>query len=272
MEDFLQKLWTNIADFATHAGLRILGAILILIIGMKLIKWGVKLIRKGKKFAKMPVNAQTLVVDLVKAALYVLLIAIIASIIGIETTAIAAAITSAGLAIGLAMQGSLSNFAGGIMILLFKPFSIGDFNDNGTHSGTVTDIGIFYTTLETVDNKVVTIPNGSLSNQSVIDYSAKEVRRLDLSFSVAYDSDIELVKNTLTELALAHELVLKEPEPPFVRLGEQGDSALVFYLRVWVKSSDYWTVHFDMMEASKKIFDKRGISIPYPQMDVHLDK
>ena len=143
MEDFLQKLWTNIADFATHAGLRILGAILILIIGMKLIKWGVKLIRKGKKFAKMPVNAQTLVVDLVKAALYVLLIAIIASIIGIETTAIAAAITSAGLAIGLAMQGSLSNFAGGIMILLFKPFSIGDFIDNGTHSGTVTDIGIF---------------------------------------------------------------------------------------------------------------------------------
>ena len=118
----------------------------------------------------------------------------------------------------------------------------------------------------------MTIPNGSLSNQSVIDYSTKEVRRLDLSFSVAYDSDIELVKNTLTELALAHELVLKEPEPPFVRLGEQGDSALVFYLRVWVKSSDYWTVHFDMMEASKKIFDKRGISIPYPQMDVHLDK
>ena len=191
--------------------------------------------------------------------------------LGIETTAIAAAIASAGLAIGLAMQGSLSNFAGGIMILIFKPFSIGDFIDNGTHSGTVTDIGIFYTTLETVDNKVVTIPNGALSNQSVTDYSAKEIRRLDLTFSVSYDSDIDLVKSTLKELAFAHELVMKEPEP-FVRLGEQGDSALVFYLRVWVKSSDYWTVNFDMMEASKKIFDKRGISIPYPQMDVHLDK
>lgn len=271
MEDFFQKLWTNIADFATSAGLRIIAAVLILLIGVKLIKWGVKVLRKGKKFDHLTPNAQTLVVDLVKAGLYVLLIAIIAAVLGIETTAIAAAIASAGLAIGLAMQGSLSNFAGGIMILIFKPFSIGDFIDNGTHSGTVTDIGIFYTTLETVDNKVVTIPNGALSNQSVTDYSAKEIRRLDLTFSVSYDSDIDLVKSTLKELALAHELVMKEPEP-FVRLGEQGDSALVFYLRVWVKSSDYWTVNFDMMEASKKIFDKRGISIPYPQMDVHLDK
>ena len=152
-----------------------------------------------------------------------------------------------------------------------EAFSIPRTDARITISRTVTDIGIFYTTLETPDNKIVTIPNGTLSNQSVTDYSTKEIRRLDLKFSVAYDSDIDLVKDTLQELADAHELVLKEPSP-FVRLGEQGDSALVFYLRVWVKASDYWTVNFDMLEASKKIFDKRGISIPFPQMDVHLDK
>ncbi|MBS6447026.1 MAG: mechanosensitive ion channel [Clostridiales bacterium] len=271
MNDFLKSLLDSIAKFAATAGLRILGAILVLIIGTKLIKWCLKLIKKGKKFESFPPNVQTLIVDLVKVALYVLLIVILASVLGIENASIAAAVASAGLAIGLALQGSLSNFAGGIMILIFKPFSIGDFIDDGTHSGTVTDIGIFYTTLETPDNKIVTIPNGTLSNQSVTDYSTKEIRRLDLKFSVAYDSDIDLVKDTLQELADAHELVLKEPSP-FVRLGEQGDSALVFYLRVWVKASDYWTVNFDMLEASKKIFDKRGISIPFPQMDVHLDK
>lgn len=271
MDDFLKTLLDSIAKFAATAGLRILGAILILIIGTKLIKWCLKIIKKGKKFESFPPNVQTLIVDLVKVALYVLLIVILASVLGIENASIAAAVASAGLAIGLALQGSLSNFAGGIMILVFKPFSIGDYIENETHSGTVTDIGIFYTTLETVDNKVVTIPNGTLSNQTVTDYSAKEIRRLDLKFSVAYDSDIDLVKDTLRELAGAHELVLSDPAP-FVRLGEQGSNALVFYLRVWVKASDYWTVNFDMLEASKKIFDKRGISIPLPQMDVHLDK
>lgn len=267
MQEFLDKL----IAFATSAGLRILGAILLLIIGSRLIKWVIKLIGKGKKFKTLVPNVQTLIKDIVKVVLYILLIVTIASTLGVEMTSIAAAIASAGLAIGLALQGSLANFAGGIMILVFHPFSIGDFIDDGTHSGTVTDIGIFYTVLETPDNKVVTIPNGALSNSSVTDYSTKDVRRLDLKIGVAYDSDIDLVKDTLLELAGAHELVLKDPAP-FVRLGEQGDSALVFYLRVWVKASDYWTVNFDMLEASKKIFDKRGISIPFPQMDVHLDK
>lgn len=267
MQTFLNQL----IAFATTTGIRLLVSILVLIIGSRIIKWCVKLIAKAKKFKTLLPNVQTLIKDLVKVALYILLGVTIASILGVEMTSIAAVIASAGLAIGLALQGSLSNFAGGIMILVFHPFSIGDFIDNGSHSGTVTDIGVFYTTLETPDNKVVTIPNGALANSSVTDYSAKEVRRLDLKIGVAYDSDIDLVKATLLELANAHELVLQEPAP-FVRLGEQGDSALVFYLRVWVKASDYWTVNFDMLEASKKIFDKRGISIPFPQVDVHIEK
>lgn len=270
MNEFLSTLVSKIAEFATTAGIRIICAFLIFIIGTKLIKWGLKQLKKGKKFAALAPNSKVLIIDILKVALYVFLVVIIASTLGIETASITAAIASAGLAIGLALQGSLSNFAGGIMILAFKPFAIGDFIDNGTHSGTVTDIGVFYTTLVTPDNKVVTIPNGALSNQSVTDVSAKEIRRLDLKFSVAYDSDIEYVKQSLADLAAAHTLVLRDPEP-FVRLGEQGDSALVFYLRVWVKSADYWAVNFDLLEASKMLFDKRGISIPYPQMDVHVD-
>lgn len=271
MREFLEPLLARVAEFATTATFRILGAIIILTIGMKLIKWVLKRIKKGKKFEKLEDNSQVLIINILKVAMYVLLVVIIASTLGIETASITAAIASAGLAIGLALQGSLSNFAGGIMILAFKPFEIGDYIDDGTHSGTVTNIGIFYTTLQTPDNKIVTIPNGELSNKSVTDYSTKETRRLDLKFAVAYDSDIDLVKRTLKELADAHDLVMKDPEP-FVRLGEQGDSALVFYLRVWVQAPDYWTVNFDLLEASKKIFDKRGISIPFPQMDVHIDK
>ncbi len=272
METFLNTLWAALSTFATTWGFRILGALLLLLVGPQLIKVVLNLIRKGKGFnKKLDANTQTLIIDIVKVALYALLVAVIAITLGVEGSAIAAVITSCGLAIGLALQGSLSNFAGGIMILVFKPFRIGDFIDDGTNSGTVKDIGIFYTTIHTPDNKVITIPNGSLSNTAVTDYSINELRRLDLEIGVGYDSDIELVKKTLLDLADAHELVLKDPAP-FVRLGTQGDSALIFKFRVWVKASDYWTVNFDLLEASKKIFDIRGISIPYPQMDVHVNQ
>ena len=272
MEEFLTKLWEGLGDFAVSYGFTILGTLLMLIIGPMIIKWVVKLIRRGKKFAKLDANTQTLIVDIVKVALYVILVGLIAINLGVEGTAIAAVITSCGLAIGLALQGSLSNFAGGIMILVFKPFHIGDFIEANGQSGTVKDIGIFYTVIHTPDNKVVTMPNGSLSNAVVIDYSVNELRRVDLKLSVAYDSDIELVKETLADLAEAHELVIHDDpsHAPFIRLGEQADSALVFNFRVWVKASDYWTVFFDLTEASKQIFDARGIQIPYPQIDVHM--
>lgn len=272
MENFINSLWTFIADLAMTAGLRILGAILILIIGSKLIKWIVSRVSKGAKFADLTPNVRVLIVDCIKVVLYILLIVIIASTLGIETASITAAIASAGLAVGLALQGSLANFAGGIMILIFKPFSVGDFIDDGSHTGTVADIGIFYTKLETPDNKVITIPNGALSNTTVTDYSVKDVRRLDLEFSVAYDSDIARVKEVLTATASAHSLVLSEPAEPFVRLGKHGESALVFFLRVWVNGADYWTVNFDLLEEGKLALDRAGISIPYPQVDVHIDQ
>ncbi len=268
--DFLKELLASLAEWCVTTGIRVLGVILLLVVGTVIIKWILKVVKKGKKFQKLSPNAQTLIVDVLTAVLYVVLVILAAVSLGVDATAIASVVTSCGLAIGLALQGSLSNCAGGIMMLIFHPFSIGDFIEANGFSGTVKDIGIFYTTIVTPDNKVITIPNGTLSNSAVVDYSTNETRRLDLEIGVSYDSDIELVKKTLLDLANAHELVLKDPAP-FVRLGTQGDSALIFKFRVWVKASDYWTVNFDLLEASKKIFDIRGISIPYPQMDVHVN-
>ena len=270
METFLTDLLAKLGEFCATTGIRILGAILVLLIGVIVVKAILNRIKKGKKFANMAPNTQTLVIDISMVVMYALVIAITACTLGVSETAIASVITSCGLVVGLALQGSLSNFAGGIMILLFNPFSIGDFIEANGVSGTVKNIGIFYTTLTTPDNKVVTMPNGALANAVVIDYSTNDTRRVDLEISVSYDSDIELVKKTLLDLADAHELVLKDPAP-FVRLSAHADSALVFKFRVWVKSSDYWTVNFDLLEASKKIFDIRGINIPYPQMDVHIN-
>lgn len=272
-ELFLTNLWNGLLNFALAYGFKILGTLLILLIGPFVIKCIIKTVSKGKKFQKIDRNTQTLIIDIIKVALYVLLAAIITANIGIPAATIAAVIASCGLAIGLALQGSLSNFAGGIMILVFKPFRIGDCIETGSYLGTVSDIGIFYTSITTFDNKVVTIPNGTLSNSSVVDYSTKELRRVDLKISIAYDSDIELAKETLHDLADMHELVIHEDpdHPVFVRIGEQAESALVIYFRVWTQSANYWTVYFDLLEASKQIFDSRGISIPYKQLDVHIN-
>ncbi|MBR7162333.1 MAG: mechanosensitive ion channel family protein [Clostridia bacterium] len=272
-ELFLANLWNGLLDFAVAYGFKILGTILVLLIGPIVIKCTIKGIRNGKKFNKIDRNTQALIIDIVKAALYVLLVALITANIGIPAATIAAVIASCGLVIGLALQGSLSNFAGGMMILIFKPFHIGDCIETGSYLGTVTDIGIFYTSITTFDNKVVTIPNGTLSNSSVVDYSTNTLRRVDLKIRIALDSDIEYAKETLHDLASLHELVVHEDpdHPVFVRIGEQTEDALVIYFRVWAKNEDYWTVYFDLLEASKQIFDSRGISIPYQQLDVHIN-
>ena len=269
MENFLNDMLAKLGEFCATTGVKILGAILVLIIGVVVVKAILNRIKNGKKFANLTPNTQTLVIDISMVVLYALVIAITACTLGVSETAIASVITSCGLVIGLALQGSLSNFAGGIMILLFNPFSIGDFIEANGVSGTVKNIGIFYTTLTTPDNKVVTMPNGALANAVVIDYSVNDTRRVDLEIGVSYDSDIELVKKTLLDLADAHELVLKDPAP-FVRLSAHADSALIFKFRVWVKASDYWTVNFDILEAVKAAFDKEGIEIPFNQLDVHV--
>ena len=178
---------------------------------------------------------------------------------------------SCAVAIGLALQGGLSNIAGGLMLLIFKPFKVGDYISSNGLEGFVKSITMFYTTILTTDNKTIQLPNGTLSNSSITNYSANEKRRVDINLSVAYDSDIDKVKKVVNSVIEKHELILQD-EDKFIRLKTHGESSLGFVLRVWVKTEDYWTVYFDLMETIKKEFDKNGIQIPYNQFDVHMIK
>ena len=261
--EYLKQLGTDI-------GLKILFGLAVLIIGTKIAKWVVKLVSKGKAFGKLDQSVQSFLLSFIKIILYALVIASAAIIWGIPTTSFLTIFTSAGVAVGLALQGALSNFAGGLMILIFKPFKVGDFIENGTVMGTVKEITIIYTILYTVDNKVVTIPNGTLTNSNVINYSTLPQRRVDILFSAGYGDDIEKVKRVLMSVAEAHEKVLKDPAP-FVRLTAQAASSLNYTFRVWCNGVDYWDVYFDMMERVKKAFDENGICIPFQQIDVNLN-
>ncbi len=264
-EQFLNKILSWAADF----GMKLLAALVVLIIGRAVIKWVGKLFTKSKFAEKNDKTVTTVLSHFVTAALYVLLVVIIIGILGVPTASVIAVIASAGVAIGLALQGALSNIAGGIMILILRPFRVGDFVDMSGNSGTVTDIGIFYTTLTTGDNKVITIPNGTVMGDEIINYSVKDTRRVDLVFGVAYGSDVDRVKAILLEEAKGHELVLSDPAP-FARLTKQNDSSLDFTLRVWTKASDYWTVNFDLLERLNARFEKEGIEIPFNQLDVRV--
>lgn len=265
MEQFLNGL----LDRATSLGLKILAAILVMIVGRYLIKFVIRRIGKGRIAKEGDPTVIRILQNFTRIGLYVLLIVSVVAILGVPMASLVAVIASAGVAIGLALQGALSNLAGGVMILIFRPFRLGDFVEVDDYSGTVTDIGIFYTVLTTVDNKVVTVPNGTVMGDSIVNYSVKDTRRVDLVFSAAYGTDPEKVKKILLAEADRHELVLKDPEP-FARLSKQNDSSLDFTLRVWTKSEDYWTVHFDLLEALTHRFEEEGIEIPFNQLDVHV--
>jgi small conductance mechanosensitive channel len=250
-------------------GGNILLAVIFLIIGLRVIK--VLTNKAAQKLAKAEVDPslKPFLVLLIRTLLLILLIISIASMIGIEMTSFIAVIAAVSFAIGLALQGSLANFAGGVLILLLKPFKVDDYIEAAGYAGTVKDIQIFYTVLNTPDNKQIVIPNANLSNNSIINYSANPTRRVDFSFSAGYEDNIETVKLIIKKIALNNTLVLNDP-PPEVVLGEHGESAVIFYLRVWCKKEDYWTIYFDIIEKVKIEFDKEGINIPYPQNDIRI--
>lgn len=264
-------LLNNLLSWATSFGLKILACVVVLIVGRIVIKWVTKLMKKSKFAQKHDATVVRFLQNFVNIALHVVLVVSIIGILGVPLASVITVIASAGVAIGLALQGALSNVAGGIMILLFRPFRIGDFVDTVGQSGTVSDIGIFYTVLNTPDNKVVTIPNGAIMGDTVVNYSVKDTRRVDFVFNVAYGTDVEKVKNILLEEAGKHELALKDPAP-FCRLSKQNESSLDFTLRVWVEGKDYWTVNFDLLEAINNRFVKEGIEVPFNQLDVHITK
>ena len=264
-------LLNNLLSWATSFGKKILACIVVLIVGRIVIKWVTKLMKKSKFAQKHDTTVVQFLQNFVNIALHLILVITIIGILGVPLASVITVIASAGVAIGLALQGALSNVAGGIMILLFHPFRIGDYVDTAGHSGTVSDIGIFYTVLTTPDNKVVTIPNGTIMGDSVVNYSVKDTRRVDFVFNVAYGTDVEKVKNILLEEAGKHELALKDPAP-FCRLSKQSESSLDFTLRIWVESKNYWTVNFDILEAVNNRFADEGIEIPFNQLDVHITK
>ena len=267
----LEEVIKNLSVKSSDLVVKIILALIVMIIGYRIISIIERRLKKPGKFNKLDANAKGFIISFATISLKVLLIIIVLSIVGVPMASIVTIVGSCAVAIGLALQGGLSNIAGGLMLLIFKPFKVGDYISSNGFDGTVKTITIFYTTIVTVDNKVVQLPNGNLSNSNIINYSANEKRRVGIDVSVAYSSDIDKVKEVLNKIINAHELILPE-EDKFVRLRIHGESALVFTLRVWVKTSDYWTVYFDLMESIKKEFDKNHIEIPFNQLDVHMVK
>ena len=264
----MEKFIDYVVQLGTDVGLKIIFGLIVLFVGLKIVKVIVKMVAKGKAFQKLDPTVQSFIKSLIKILLYAAVIASACMIWGIPATSFLTIFASAGLAIGMALQGALSNLAGGIMILIFKPFRVGDYIENGGLAGTVKDITIIYTILLTVDNKVITIPNGNLTNSNVINYSSEPLRRVDITLSAAYTDDMDKVEKVLMDVAGNNEKVLKNPAP-FARLVTQNSSSLDYTFRVWCKSADYWDVYFDMMEQARAAFDKNGITIPFQQVDVH---
>lgn len=268
----LHSVWQSIVSGSITLGGRIIGAMIILIIGKLIVNWINRIFRVLLEKQKVEPSVQTFLKSTVNILLLVMLGIAVVSKLGIEITGFAALLASAGVAIGVALSGNLQNVAGGLIILIFRPYKVGDYIDSDSGaSGTVQEIQIFHTILKTGDNKIVYAPNGSMSNSVITNYSHQETRRVDLSFSMEYGEDYERVEQVLKDIIAADTRILTSPEP-FIRLGEMADSSVNITVRVWVKSEDYWEVHFDLKKNVYTTFTKLNISIPYPQMVVHQSK
>ena len=267
----INAITTKAMDLLVQYGPKVLLAIITLIIGLWIIKIVAKAFKKVLGKRKIDKSLESFLVSLVSIILKVLLFISVIGMLGVETTSFVAILAAAGFAIGLALQGSLGNFAGGVLILLFKPFKVGDFIEAQGESGSVKQIQIFNTILTTGDNKRVIIPNGPLSNGNITNYSTEDTRRVDMVFGIGYDDDIKKAKTILEKMVKADSRVLKD-KANLVAVGELADSSVNFKVRVWVNSSDYWSVFHDFQENVKLTFDKEGLSIPFPQMDIHQHK
>jgi small conductance mechanosensitive channel len=250
-------------DLAANYGLKIIGAIIIWIIGSWIIKKIIKGTRSVMSKRNYDESLQKFLLNLLGWILKIILIISILGTLGVETTSFAAILAAAGLAIGMALQGSLGNFAGGVLIMIFKPFKIGDLVEAQGELGVVKEIEIFTTKLTGLSNKEIIIPNGSLSNGNIINYTTEGTRRVDLVYGVSYDADIKQTKDVIMEVLTAHPKVLKDPAPAVTVL-ELADSSVNFAVRPWCNTEDYWDVYFDVTENVKMALDKAGIEIPYP--------
>ncbi len=266
-----QTMLDELPDRALSFGLRVLAALLLFFIGRKIIRLIVKLTERSMEKAGAEITVRKFVKYLVRAVGYILLILLILSVAGVQPTAFATVASSVTVALGLALQGSLGNFAGGLLIMMIRPFKVGDYIIEDTHKneGTVRKIGLVYTELVTLDNRVIVVPNGNLANSSMTNVTAQEKRQLDLKVGISYEADLKKAKELLFGLVEAHPMVITGDDH-FVYVSELGDSAVILGLRCWVKTSEYWKCRWDLTEQMKLSFDEEGISIPYGQLDVHI--
>lgn len=268
LQPYLNVAW----DSGIEIGKSILAAILIFIVGRILISFVKKLVAKAlDKRQEMDKGIKTFVTSLVNVTLTVLLLIAVVGALGVETTSFAALLASAGVAVGMALSGNLQNFAGGVLILLFKPIKTGDYIEAQGVAGSVKEIQIFHTVLTTPDNQTIFVPNGPLSSNVITNYSTQDIRRVDWSFGVDYGTDYEKVKAVVEKLIAADNRILKEPGH-FIALGALADSSVNITVRAWVKSADYWDVFFDMNKTVYETFNKEGIEFPFPQLTVHQAK
>ena len=264
-----ENLWNQLTELLSSFGISFFIALCILIIGRQAIKIIIKIISSALERSNTEDTVRIFVTNLLNTLLMIVVFIAAINQLGIQTTSIIAVLGAAGLAIGLALQGSLSNFAAGILIVIYRPYKVGDYIQADNHLGTVDDIQIFSTVLRTPDNKIVVVPNGSIMNGSIVNFSHQKERRIDIVIGCSYDDDIDKVKEVLADVLSKDERILKEPKPR-IALSELADSSVNFIVRPWVKNSEYLDVFYSLLEEIKKRFDQEGISIPYPQRDVHI--
>ena len=265
----VEVLLKSLVEHSAELGFAIIKAVIVFLVGRLLINLLNKLTRKVMDKRNVDPSVKSFVGSLVNVTLTILLIISIVGALGVQTTSFAALLASAGVAVGMALSGNLSNFAGGLIVLLFKPYKVGDFIDYQGESGTVREIQMFHTILRTADNKMIYIPNGALSSGVVVNYSDQKTRRVDWVFGVDYGSDYERVKQVIESVLAQDSRILQEPDKPFIALKELADSSVNILVRVWVNSADYWSVYFDMNKIIYETFNKEGIDFPFPQLTVH---
>ena len=263
------NLWNQLSELLSSFGISLFIALSILIIGRQVVKILIKVISTALERSNTEDTVRIFVTNLLNTLLMIVVFIAAINQLGIQTTSIIAVLGAAGLAIGLALQGSLSNFAAGILIVIYRPYKVGDYIQADNHLGTVNDIQIFSTVLKTPDNKLVIVPNGSIMNGSIVNFSNQDKRRVDIIASCSYEDDIDKVKSVLADILSKDDRILNEPKPR-IAVSELADSSVNFIVRPWVKNSDYLDVYYSLLEEIKKRFDQEGIAIPYPQTDVHI--
>ena len=264
-----QEIMNYAIEITSNFGLKLLTALIVVIVGKQLVKILLKVVKVALEKANTEETVRIFIANLLNTVFTVIIFVAAINQLGVETTSIIALLGAAGLAIGLALQGSLANFAAGILIVIFRPYKVGDYIEAGTNVGTVKDIQIFSTVLRTPDNKTIVVPNGSIMDGSITNYSEQPTRRIDIIASCSYEDDLDKVKQVLKTILDSEERILTEPKPQ-IAVSELAESSVNFIVRPWVNSSDYLPVMYSLLEQIKKTFDQEGISIPYPQSDIHI--